>query len=138
MQLLNKNTDYAIRALLHLAGKSEDYTSSSEISEVQDIPLPYVRRILQALVRAGYLESKEGARGGVKLVKEPSEISVSELIRLLQGDIQISACMFRKKICSKRSTCVLKKRINEIEKKLADEFNNITIKSLLEDIGERI
>lgn len=134
MQLLNKNTDYAVRALLHLASQGDTFTSSSDIAAGQDIPLPYVRRILQELVRSGYLGSKEGASGGVKLIKDPADITVSEMLRLFQGDIQISACMFRKKICSQRATCALKKRINEIEQKLVDEFNTITIGTLLKDM----
>jgi Rrf2 family cysteine metabolism transcriptional repressor len=134
MQLLNKNTDYAVRALIQLAVKKGEYVSSSEISREQDIPLAYVRRILQDLVKAGYIESKEGVSGGVKLKKDPAKITVSEMLRLFQGEIQISACMFRKKICSQRATCVLRKRINKIESKLVDEFSNITIRDLLRDM----
>ncbi|MBD3380082.1 MAG: Rrf2 family transcriptional regulator [Candidatus Omnitrophica bacterium] len=133
MNLLNKNTDYAVRAIVYLAGRKESVVSSREISERQDIPLHFVRRILQDLVREGYLVSREGAGGGVRLVKKPGDISVSELIELYQGDIQISECMFRKRVCPNRSTCPLRKRLKKIEKKLADEFRNITVRDLLED-----
>jgi Rrf2 family protein len=134
MQLLNKNSDYAIRALVHVARAGEEYVASSDIAEKNGIPLSYIRRIIQKLVRAGYLSSREGAGGGVKLVMPPERISVGDVIRLLQNDIKIAACMFRKKICPERDKCVLRKRILGIEKKLAQEFDDITVATLVADM----
>lgn len=136
MQLLNKNTDYAVRALIVVAMSDNQWVSSREISAEQEIPLQYVRRILQDLVRGEYLESKEGAQGGVRLNKEPSEISLVDVIKLCQGNVQLSECMFRKKLCPKRAVCVLRRRIGMIEQKVVDEFKDITLKTLIDDIQE--
>jgi len=135
MQLLNKNTDYAIRALLQAASAGGEYVSSSKIAIEEDIPLHFVRRILQELVKAGYLLSREGSGGGVKLNKAPDKITIREILNLFQGDIQITSCMFRRKICSKRATCVLRKRIQGIERKVIEEFSAFTIQDLLNDMG---
>ena len=135
MHLINKDTDYAVRALLVMAGANGDYVSSRQIAEAQDIPLAFVRRILQTLVREGLAESREGVHGGVKLIKEPGMIRLSEVIRMFQGEIHLSDCMFRKKLCPNRPSCVLRKRLGVIETKLVEEFKWVTIQTLLDDTG---
>jgi Rrf2 family cysteine metabolism transcriptional repressor len=134
MHLINKDTDYAVRALLVLAGAQGEYVSSRQIAEVQEIPLPFVRRILQILVREKLAESREGKRGGVRLIKDPGMIRLSDVIRMFQGEIQLSDCMFRKKLCPNRPNCVLRRRLGVIEQKMIDEFKWITIQALLNDI----
>jgi len=134
MQLLNKNTDYAIRSLMYLAKNTGSYINSREIATNVDIPLHFVRRILQDLKQHTYLDSKEGISGGVKLIKAPKDIPLSEVLELFQGEMQLSACMFRKKLCPERSRCVLRGRILSIEEKLVDEFRNVTIQTLLNDM----
>jgi Rrf2 family protein len=130
MKLLTKDTDYAIRALLVLAGNQKEYISAREISETEKIPYSFMRKILLKLYKSGYVDSKEGGKGGFKLKKKPSKISAIDLIRLFQGNIQFSECMFRKKLCHKRSDCVLRQNIREIEGLVEDKFRGITIESL--------
>lgn len=134
MKLLTKETDYAIRAILDLARRSDGFVSSREISVREDIPLHFLRRILRKLITAGLVGSKEGVSGGARLEADPDEIRISDLIRLFQGDIQLAECMFRKKICSNRGNCVLRKRIKKIEKTVTEEFETMTIGDLLRDL----
>ncbi|RNA64901.1 Rrf2 family transcriptional regulator [Prosthecochloris sp. ZM_2] len=142
MQLLTKHTDYAIRALLTLAGHPDDYLSARRIAEEQQIPYQFLRGLLQELARAGFVSSREGAGGGVKLEKAPESISVREVIELFQGRVELSECMFRKQLCANRSNCVLRHQIMRIERLVSEEFDKVTIGSLLADLhavnsGER-
>jgi Rrf2 family protein len=133
MKLLTKNTDYAVRAVIHLAGHDNGYVSSTEIALAEKIPLHFLRRILQTLKRRGIVESKEGATGGVRLGVKPGRIRISDIMKIFQGEIELSACVFRKKPCENRKTCVLRKRIKEIEGIVRKEFDRVTIAELLED-----
>jgi Rrf2 family cysteine metabolism transcriptional repressor len=133
MKLLTKDTDYAVRAIVHLARHDSQYKSSSRIASEEGIPLQFLRRILQALTKAGMVTSREGATGGFRLAVPPKDIRVSDIIRIFQGDIQLSECMFRRRLCSNRGTCVLRKRIKSIEKMVNREFEKVTIASLLKD-----
>jgi Rrf2 family protein len=137
MKLLTKETDYAVRAIMHLARHSNGFVSSRDISNEEEIPLQFLRRILQKLIRSGLVESKEGVAGGVRLKADPGTIKIADLMRLFQGKIQLTECMFRKRICSNRETCVLKKRIQRIEKMVARELEDITIADLLRDLEVR-
>ncbi len=134
MKLLTKETDYAIRAIMSLAGRGDGFVPSRDVSRQEGIPLQFLRRILQTLIKAGFVESREGANGGVTLKADPGSIKIADVIRLSQGNIQLTECMFRKKICSNRKTCVLRKRIKKIENMVTREFEDMTIEDLLRDL----
>ena len=134
MKLLTKETDYAIRAIMNLARPHDGFVSSRDISRKEGIPLQFLRRILQSLIKGGLVESREGVNGGVSLKADPADIRIADLIRLFQGNIQLTECMFRKRICSNRKTCVLRKRIKKIESMVTGEFEGLTIRDLLRDL----
>ena len=134
MKVLNKETDYAVRALISLGMKADGWVSAKAISGEQAIPYQFLRRILQELIRSGLVESKEGAGGGVRLGKNPAEIGVAEVIEIFQGKVQISECMFRKQLCSNRANCVLRHEIMRIERMVNEEFSKVTIGKLIDDL----
>lgn len=136
MKLLTKNSDYAVRALLVLAMHKGEYVSAREVAAEQKLPYQFLRRILQVLIKEGLVESREGGKGGVRLVKDPGSIHLVDVINLFQGEVQFSECMFRHKLCANRSTCVLRKRIGAIEEKMVKELEGITIGTLLRDLGK--
>jgi len=134
MKLLTKETDYAIRAVMHLAKRGDGYISSRQIAAAEKIPLQFLRRILQVLIKKQLIASKEGIAGGVKLKARSQDIALVDLLEIFQGSIQLADCMFQRRICSNRKTCVLRKRIQQIEKSVAAQFRNITIATLLRDL----
>ncbi|UWX58076.1 Rrf2 family transcriptional regulator [Chlorobaculum sp. MV4-Y] len=134
MKVLNKETDYAVRALISLGMKPDGWVSAKAISDEQVIPYQFLRRILQELIRSGLVESKEGAGGGVRLAKEPGLIAVAEVIEIFQGKVQLSECMFRKQLCSNRANCVLRHEIMRIEKMVNKEFSAVSIGKLIDDL----
>ena len=134
MKVLNKETDYAVRALISLGMKADGWVSAKAISDEQAIPYQFLRRILQELIRSGLVESKEGAGGGVRLAKNPAGIAVAEVIEIFQGKVQLSECMFRKQLCSNRANCVLRHEIMRIEKMVNQEFSQVTIGKLIDDL----
>ena len=136
MKLLTKNTDYAIRALLHIARNGEGYLSSREISRKENIPLPYLRRILNRLREEEIIITKEGVGGGAKINRDPEEIRVSNLIEIFQGKLTLLDCVFRKNICINVKTCPLRRRIKKIENVVIKELEDLTIKALLDDLNK--
>jgi Rrf2 family protein len=135
MALLRKNTDYAVRALMELAVCEGGYVSSRAIADKHGLPYQFLRSIMQRLIRYGLVESKEGVRGGVRLSKNPKEIKIVDVIQIFQGDIELSNCLFQKKLCSNRSTCVLRKEIHRIESLVEKELGKLTIKGLIDKIN---
>lgn len=133
MKLLTKHTDYAIRALLVLAKKNNLFVSARAIAKEQNMPYQFLRRILQMLIKHKLVVSKEGGGGGFKLNKPPKSIPVEQIIKIFQGNVQFSECMFRKKICCNYAACVIRKQIQKIEQIVVSKFTKITIATLLRD-----
>ena len=131
MKLFTKQSDYAVRAIVSLARASGAYRSSREIAREERIPLPFLRRILQTLAQHGVVEAREGAAGGVRLARSPRVIRLSDIITHFQGPVQLSECLFHKRLCQNRATCVLRHRIVAIEALVSREFDKITIAALL-------
>lgn len=81
--------DYASRALLSLAlHQSDGPTSVRDIAERTGLPQPYLEQILLALKGAGLVRSKRGVGGGYVLSRDPSEITLAEIVSAVDGPIQ--------------------------------------------------
>ena len=137
MKLITKNTDYAVRALIHLVRTGDRFVPSREIAEKEGIPLNFLRRIIQQLAREGLIETREGKAGGVRLAVEPDKIELTRLIELFQGKVSLTDCIFRRKICPNRARCVLRTRLKKIEDLVLGELAGITVGGLVKDIEEQ-
>jgi len=85
MPRLSKKTMFAIEAVLYVAFHvGENPVRSGDITERQRIPKRYVEQVLQHLVRAGILSGKRGPRGGYRLGRERSQITLGEVVRVVR------------------------------------------------------
>ncbi|MDO9514409.1 MAG: Rrf2 family transcriptional regulator [Elusimicrobiota bacterium] len=133
MKLITKETDYAVRALANLAKDGALLKNAKLISIKEKIPYPFLRKILRKFKEKKYIETKKGINGGIRLIKNPKKINITDVIELFQGRIELSSCMFRKKLCANRKTCVLRKKIMDIEDTVIQKFKNITIHDLVRE-----
>lgn len=130
-KLINRNTDYAVRALCFMAKEKERVVPVPELVKRLKIPRPFLRKILQSLNREGLLVSRRGKGGGFVLALAPERIFLKDLIELFQGPLKLNECLFKRRICPERNTCALKRKIDNIEKRVISELKSVTIGSLL-------
>jgi Rrf2 family protein len=83
---LTARSEYALLALAHLAGCGDNATVQA-IAEARDIPARFLEQILLTLKRAGYVRSTKGPGGGYRLARPADQISLAEVIRLLEGPL---------------------------------------------------
>lgn len=131
MKLLSRSTDYAVRALCHMANHKDEIATVAGLVRELEMPRPFLRKILQILNSKGLLRSFKGADGGFRLARSPNAIYLVNLIRIFQGPFSLNECFFKKKLCRNRRTCFLKKKIDLIEDKVYKELKSITIGSIL-------
>ena len=131
MKLITRNTDYAVRALCYIAKQEQGSVSAAQIVKALKIPRPFLRKILQTLGGEGLLISAKGQGGGFSLSRSPEKILLTDLIKIFQNTIQLNECIFKKRICPNRSTCMLKKEIDHIEKDVLGRLRRISIASLI-------
>ncbi|MDH7512019.1 MAG: Rrf2 family transcriptional regulator [Clostridiales bacterium] len=133
MKLINKDTDYAVKALLHIARNGGRRMSVAELAGELDIPYPFLRKTFQGLSRRGILTSSKGKGGGFELVLPPEKIYLTDLINIFHGPVELADCVFKDTICPDIKTCPLRKRILKLQKIFLAELRSITIASLLEE-----
>lgn len=132
MRLINRDTDYAIKALCFLAkGKKEKIISASELVKELKIPRPFLRKILQVLNKRRILKSYKGNGGGFSLAMPAKMIFLVDLIKIFQGEFQLNNCLFKRSICPDVKVCLLKQKLEGIEKYVLSELESINIESLL-------
>jgi Rrf2 family protein len=106
MLRLSKKADYALMALKHLATRTDVMSASArEIAEAYDIPIELMAKVLQRLARRGLLVSHQGTRGGYRLAKAPSAISVADIIQAIDGPLTVTACSTEDENCGQYSKC---------------------------------
>ncbi|NJB70846.1 Rrf2 family protein [Saonia flava] len=92
--MLSKKTKYGIKALAFLAGQEENRpVQIAEIAKHENISQKFLESILLSMRRTGFLSSKKGKGGGYYLIKRPSEIQMTEVIRVLEGPIAMVPCV---------------------------------------------
>lgn len=131
MKLITRETDYAVRALLYMAGCQAETVSVSELVKVLKVPWAFLRRIMQILNKKGVVESSRGKGGGFRLALPLEKIFLIDLMEKLQGPLKLNECLFKKKICPDRNSCLLKKKIEAIEKEMTAKLKAITLASLV-------
>ena len=123
---------YGARASLELALRyGSGPVMVKEIAASQDISERYLEHILNALRAAGILKSTRGARGGYELSKEPSDITLGEIIRTLEGPLDIVPCSGSVG-CPKISRCVMYGIWNEIKSSIDDIIDGITLREMVD------
>jgi len=130
--LIKRETDYAVRAVLHIA-KSESGTATvNEVSRAQAIPRDFTAKILQRLKRAGILESTRGVKGGYKLKKDPSKITLLEVIEAMEGPTSLNICVLSGQLCDRTPECPVHPFWVEITAELMARLKSVTFQKIIE------
>lgn len=91
---LSKRSEYGIRALTDLAFMHEEGpVCVQNIAYLENMPVNFLQQILLTLKRAGILHSRKGANGGYYLARVPGEITLGEVIRVLDGPLAPIRCV---------------------------------------------
>jgi Rrf2 family protein len=105
-----------------------------DISKAQGIPQRFLEQILLQLKRAGYLRSRKGPAGGYYLSKAPSQITVAEVIRVMDGPLAPIDCVSvtAHEICPRERTCGLKWLWKEVRDSVAEILERTTLSELVD------
>lgn len=91
MQLM-VSTDIALRTLIYLGRKNEPATIQ-EVATAFDISRTHLMKVVMTLVGAGLLVSERGRKGGIRLAMDARDISVGTVVRLMENNLALIACM---------------------------------------------
>ena len=134
---LSKTTDYGIVLMAQLASEpSPEPQNARELAACSDLPVPMVSKILKALAKEGLLSSHRGAKGGFALARDPEDLPVAEMIRVLEGPLALTDCAVGPAVCSHESACVVREPWQQINRVVERALEDVTLADLVR--GQRV
>jgi Rrf2 family protein len=136
MLKLTKKADYGLIALKHLAMNAPASSSAKEIAETYGIPGALLSKILQKLVKSGFLRSEHGTNGGYKLARDAREITAYEVIRTIDGPIFLTACFTEHGYCVHTDKCIVRDPLQKVHEGILRLLASINIADMCTENSE--
>jgi Rrf2 family protein len=102
-----------------------------EIAKRQDISVKYLEQLIIPLKKAHYINSVRGPKGGHVLAKPPQEITVGEIVELLEGGINLTDCVENPDTCDRSQTCLTRGVWETATRAMYQELNSITLSDMV-------
>ncbi len=133
---LSKRGEYGLRALQDLAARYDDGSvPNKELAERNNIPTKFLEQIMVALKRGRIVNSQKGPQGGYALARPPEQITLAEVIRLLDGPLAPVPCVsetaFEPCGCPDMESCGLRKVMKQVRDVVAEMMENTTLADLV-------
>jgi Rrf2 family protein len=137
--MFNKETEYALRGLVYikLQNLKNRRPGTVEIAKEIEAPPFYIAKILQRIVRFGFLESLKGKGGGFFFDENKPELTLVKLITATEGDKSFSGCGFGLKQCNENHPCPLHDKYAPIRNSINKLVSEETVQSLAEKVYKK-
>lgn len=129
---VTKKAEYAISALIELAINRDQFTSSKEIAASQNIPPNFLPQIIALLGSRGWVEGVRGPGGGVRLISDPTKITIREVVELIEGPVAITRCLGTGSSCVNEETCPLHSIWSKAQTAMLEVLSDTTIADVVE------
>jgi len=132
MDIIRRNTDYALRILVNLAASDGEIAlSTRHVARQNHIPYPLACKIMQKLHNDGFVKSAMGPKGGFSLSKKPAKIALLSVIETIQGPLKLNRCLLGVDVCPLQDKCPISIRLKELQNHIETYLNNITLQDLV-------
>ena len=129
--MLSQTVEYALRAMVYLAGQSKPRTTE-QVASATKVPKAYLSKVLQGLVRAGLVHSQRGMGGGMTLTKGAAETTILEVVEAVEPIGRIKTCPLG--LASHGvHLCPLHRRLDEAMATVERAFASTTLAEVLAD-----
>lgn len=134
---LTTRSRYGTRMALDIAQNGQQHpVRIGDIAERQGVSVKYLEKLIRELKMAGFIKSKRGPRGGHMLAKDPSEITVGEIVRVLEGDVSLVECTSDSTACNRADTCLTRSLWYQAAEAMYEKLNSISLADLLQDVTQ--
>ncbi|MER0236623.1 iron-responsive transcriptional regulator RirA [Fulvimarina sp. MAC8] len=132
---LTRQTNYAIRILMYLAVNKDRLSRLGEIARSYSAPEPFMFKILNPLVSAGFVETVRGRNGGIRLAREASEINLREVVELTEESFLMAECFEAGADCPLIFSCELNSALRQALEAFLSTLGRYTIADLTKNKG---
>ena len=131
---LSTRSRYGTRMMLDLAQHyDEGPVQIRNVSKRENISVKYLEQLIIPLKKANFIKSVRGPKGGHMLAKPPKAITVGEIVRVLEGGINLSSCIENPEVCDRTSDCLTRGLWEEATKAMYEKLNSATLSKMIND-----
>jgi Rrf2 family protein len=127
---ITRETDYAIRCVLHLARRPRHVAPAIEIAAATQVPRVFLAKILQRLAKAGIVVSQRGVQGGFTLARDPAAITLLDAVEAVQGQVALNRCAATTEHCVHEAACPAHPVWVRLSERLARDLARHTFRQL--------
>lgn len=131
MLRLSRKSDYGLVALKALSALGpEDSISARELAQRYQLPPDLTPKVLARLAQAGLVEATMGKSGGYRLAREAGDITVAEVVRILDGEPRIAPCQDGEAECYRYGQCEIRDPLDALNREVLGVLDRMTIAQL--------
>lgn len=135
---LTRQSEYAIRIMLELAGRPPgEVVSSRTIAERQGVPEDFLKKTVQLLSLSGLVATQRGVQGGVRLCRAAGDISLADVVRAIEGPLHINVCLNPDFACPNRGSCPVSPVLARAQNAFLAELERDSLADLIEKANEK-
>lgn len=117
--MISKKLKYALKALIEIANKEQEFATAHIIAEKGNVPIKFLEQILTELRKGRIINSKKGSAGGYYFLKEPKDVTLADIYRLIDGPIALVACASKNFYepcldCPNEAACSIRRALIEV------------------------
>lgn len=128
---ITQHTDYALRVLIYLGENTERLATISEISERFEISRSHLMKVVNQLVREGFVHGLRGKGGGLRLAREAASIRIGDVVLRMERDMDLVECFGEGSKCLLDPGCKLKSALSNALKAFLASLDEVTLADLL-------
>ncbi|MHC4190036.1 MAG: RrF2 family transcriptional regulator [Planctomycetota bacterium] len=139
MDVLRRNTDYGLRMMVNLAKHSYngELMSARQLASDGNFSYQLGCKLLQRLHKAELVKSVMGPKGGFELGRKPSEITLMDVINVLQGGVKMNRCLIGDQGCEFKSECEVNTKLACLQLYIEGYLGGITLDEILRSRSKR-
>ena len=131
MDLVRRNTDYAVRLMVHLAREYGQTPVSTRVAaEEEGVSYPLACKLMQKLHASKMIDSCMGPKGGFGLGRPPAKITLLEVVEAIQGPISINRCLLSSDACARQVDCAVRAKLAGVQESILSSLASITFADL--------
>ena len=131
---LSTRSRYGTRMMLDLAQHyDQGPVQIGDVSKRENISVKYLEQLIIPLKKANFIKSVRGPKGGHMLAKPPEEITVGEIVGILEGGINLSSCIENPEVCDRTRECLTRGLWEEATKAMYEKLNSATLSKMINE-----
>lgn len=132
MLRISRKVDYGLLLLSALSVTDKRRVGLRSLAEEYQVPYRFLSRIASELAAAGLVKSKVGVKGGYRLARRPEEISFYEVVKVLEGELELVECLKGGRDCGCKVECFHKQGMKRLGAGLIEVMKKTTMVEMME------